>query len=153
MKRLKDHRDTVNGFGWLQNGKAVATACEDRCVRIFVFGDRVDQSSILFISKTPSFNSSGPTSRQIDIQAVPVDVGFLDKDKIVVLAKGLFPYSLCHIHLVLGRLNRGNLLFYSNLEAPLKGFRWTCTKEVLSIPLNEIEIVSSSHQCSGTTSL
>eukprot|EP00210_Caulerpa_lentillifera_P004271 g4074.t1 len=102
---LKDHRDRVNGFGWAHDGSALASACEDRCVRLFTFSDTIDK---------------GVSIRQINIPAVPMDVGFLhSSDKFVVLCKGL--------------LDAASLMFYTNQESELGGTTWTCTKTVEKI--------------------
>ncbi|KAK9819711.1 hypothetical protein WJX72_001552 [[Myrmecia] bisecta] len=74
LNTLKGHVDTVNGLAFSPTGTAIATACEDRALRIFKLED-VTSKSIGF--------------RRKNLTRGPVDVGFgASDDELVAVTKG-----------------------------------------------------------------
>ena len=71
---LKGHTDGVVGLAWSPDGTAVATACEDRAVRIF---------------SIPDLESRNVGIKRKALLRAPVDVCFgADADQLLVLTKG-----------------------------------------------------------------
>ena len=73
---MQGHVDNITGFAFSHDGDAVATACEDRVVR-------------LFTQLTADITSKGINFRRRTLTAAPVDVAFgTSSSEVAVTAKG-----------------------------------------------------------------
>lgn len=74
INTLKGHADGVCGLAWSADGTAVATACEDRAVRIF---------------SVPDLTSRNVSIKRKALLRAPVDVCFgSNAEELMVLTKG-----------------------------------------------------------------
>jgi hypothetical protein len=75
VKTLKGHTDTVNGLAFSPDGRALATACDDRTLRVYKLGDP--------FAKTAEF-------RTVNLKKGMHDVAFgADAAHVAVQTKGL----------------------------------------------------------------
>lgn len=75
LNTLKGHGDLVTGLGWSPDGRALATACEDRTIRVFDLSGSLTSSNVNF--------------RRRAVTCGLVDVAFgQSANQLVVLTKG-----------------------------------------------------------------
>jgi WD40 repeat protein len=75
LTTLRGHTDAVGGLAFSADGTALATACEDRSVRVFALADLATGKQLAFRSKA--------------LRRGPVDVAFVDDaEHVAVMTKG-----------------------------------------------------------------
>lgn len=75
LATLRGHTDAVGGLAFSADGTALATACEDRSVRVFALADLATGKQLAFRSKA--------------LRRGPVDVAFVDDaEHVAVMTKG-----------------------------------------------------------------
>lgn len=75
LHTLKGHTDVVNGLSFSVDGLSLATACDDRAVRVYALSELGGPKSIAF--------------RSYALRKAPADVGFgPDAQQVAVLTRG-----------------------------------------------------------------
>jgi len=74
---LKGHTDAVTGIGFSKDGQLLATACEDRTVRVYNVTDGI------------SPQKPGTAYRQYPMRYGVVDIAFCDESHVAILTQGL----------------------------------------------------------------